>query len=265
MSDSILTFGNPPIRETVLAAGFHPIPGFTAAHLGMFWSKIADEYSVAHELPRYDMPIERTGSADSAGGGFSVHLGGPPTRPRVLLHRSDGTGVCQVQSDWFAFGWRRGGPQTDYPRYGASRGEFAELFRRFADFVREELGQELQLLQAEVSYINEVRSNWRDAHRVFRLLNSPEEAGAADMETVSFQVTKPLVLGQQESGRLYAKAYPESREGSEFLIFDLTARGRPLDGSLDGVLSLLDLGRRAIVLNFKALTTDEQHMNWGLS
>jgi hypothetical protein len=45
----------------------------------------------------------------------------------------------------------------------------------------------------------------------------------------------------------------------------LTARGRPLASSLDGVLGFLDLGRASIVRTFAALRTPAMHREWGAS
>jgi hypothetical protein len=65
-------------------------------------------------------------------------------------------------------------------------------------------------------------------------------------------------------GRLHISANPVQSQvdGTSAVLLQLSARGRPYDQSIDGVLQFLDLGHEWIVRAFAAITTPEMHDLW---
>src|SRR5437899_2490436 len=48
---SLPEFANPPVTEVALSAAYDPLPQYTSAHAGLFWTRVADRFSHAQEQP----------------------------------------------------------------------------------------------------------------------------------------------------------------------------------------------------------------------
>jgi len=153
--EDLVTFGEPPVSETVISVGFEPIEGLTAAHIGQLQAEVFPDYGNLRELPPYSMPVERL-----APGGVNLNLtfssGLPPTR--IAMVNDVGDRLFQVQRDWFASNWRRMTNDDEYPRYEANREVFLSGWTRFVDWLKDSLDDfsDPLVLQGEISYINHI-------------------------------------------------------------------------------------------------------------
>jgi hypothetical protein len=123
---------------------------------------------------------------------------------------------------------------------------------------------EFRPIQCEVVYVNHiVRNSLFRSHRDFRhVFNvfpldcplSPEQLSADLKFVIEDEAGEPI-------GRLHANIVPGfDSESQPVYIFQLTARGAPIEGD---VMRFLDRGRELIDETFVSLTTTDMHSEWG--
>lgn len=200
---------------------------------------------------------------------FEVFEAPPPLRHWFL--DETGTQLVQVQRDWFGRNWRKTESDPEYRRYDSVREPFAEDVGFLASFVEDAGIGSLKPVQCEITYINEIRPAERvwiehgDLSAIMRVwrddlartwLPKPEEA--------QFAVAYRLTHEGRPVGRLRISAQPAftKAEDRPIYLLNLTARGEPLTGDLDGVLDFIDLGHEWIVRAFESVTSDVMHDLW---
>lgn len=263
-------FQAPPVTETILSVQFDPIPGMTTAHIGLLWKEV-----------RGDFPkIEEHGPLDSAAETFEpnllpdfgvrfVTIEGPPMS-RLWLVANDGKELIQVQRDRFVHNWRRLGDDA-YPHYEGIRDRFRQEIETFSTFLRDENLSGLQINQCEVTYINHIQANsiWQrhgEAHQVLTVLRSEYSDGfLQEPEDLNLNIRYRMSRDGKPIGRLHVRLQPaySTTTHQPMFILTLTARGRPLEDSMDGAFGFLNLGREWIVKGFTSITTQQMHRFWG--
>ena len=115
---TIPSYGNPPVIEVAWSVQFATLPWLTAAHTGLFWSKIRDAYPACEEQP----PIERAEEPEvllqprRIVPQMQMLLKPPPCRQWFIA--AAGNDLVQLQADRFCVNWRKVNPGDKYPRYG---------------------------------------------------------------------------------------------------------------------------------------------------
>ena len=268
VTDSTLPdFADPPVVEAVLGVGFHQVAGLTATKLVQFWSQqLANELPDDAQAPPYEMPIERFPST-SVAGGVSLTFRNEPPPPRFFF--SDDNHLVQLQSDWFAYNWRKTPNNPTYEHYETGRDRFETYFMHLQEFVQGQLSAHLLPAQAEVTYVNHILSadcDDRDGPlglllremqpSIGEYLPRPQYANASwgyDMQ------------GDEMQGRLHiaVRTDTDPRTTQPRVVLSLTARGSPVSSDIEGVLRFLDCGREWIVRGFTDITTSTMHKRWG--
>jgi uncharacterized protein (TIGR04255 family) len=259
-------FDNPPVVEVALGVQLDPMPAVAAAHLGLLWAQYTDEFPNLEEHGPIDIAEEEFGDVAPAPA-FQVEVVGKPPVPRYWFVSKDGTRLLQVQQDRFIHNWRRQGPATEYPRYEALRQSFDERFRTYASFVHErDLGQ-VNIRQAEITYVNRIDpvTGWSPQIQLDRIVrmwspNYDTTLLADDIELVRLGQRHIIRDAQGPYARLYVSADPAA--GST-IILNLAVRGRPRRPGLEGAIEFFDMGRDRIVRAFAAVTTAEIQSIWG--
>lgn len=263
------SFDDPPVTEVVVALSFRPLTQLTVAHLGMLWQQVlADTFPHIEERPPYEPPVERFDGPVS--GGFSLRVGSGPPPPRLWFKSADDQELLQIQKDWFACNWRKVQPTAKYGRWPSRRRAFEQWFQAFTAFLREHNVGELKPVQCEVTYINHIFPNdaWRghgDLDRVLTVVERAPDFLPRPQET-TLRSSYVMEVDGRPQGRFHVQCDPvlNTKDGSPAVLLNLTARGNPLDDSMDGMMEFFDMGREWIVQGFKALTTSEMHEQWGL-
>ena len=259
-------FSDPPVVETVLGVGFLEVPELTSVQIVRFWTReLADELPSDAQSPPYNMPIERFPLTPAREVSLTLHNEPPPSR--FMFH--DGNHLVQLQSDWFAYNWRKTKSRPAYERYESGRSRFVRYLSKLSRFLAEEWSTDIQPAQCEVTYVNHISLSALDKHSgtLGTLLNDiqpkagvylpqPRYADASwgyDVETSSIR------------GRLHVTARAEvGPEPGSQVVLSLTARGAPVSRNVDGILSFLDCGREWIVRGFQDITAPQMHKRWGL-
>jgi uncharacterized protein (TIGR04255 family) len=269
-------FDSPPVSEVALTVFFEPLNQLQTAHIGLLWQEFRARFPRVEDQPPLPPVIESFGVPSTFNLGIQIHVTASPGIPRSLFVDDQGAELIQFQNDRISHNWRRIVPASDlapgpvdYPRYGQLRESFSRELDVLAAFLaREELG-ELNPIQCEITYVNEVApisedvgdilSIWSSAD-VDPLLRHPERLNLAVSYVIPDAVEKPL-------GRLHLETQKVIRRSDRKVVFLLTvtARGKPDGVGLDGVFRFLDLGHEWAVRGFTAVTSPALHSLWGRS
>lgn len=134
-------YKNPPISELAMGLYFRePIIKFRSEHVGVYWSKIKDEFpnsvqnmmigSVQIQVPDEIFPM-----------------------PRFWFMTRDNVYLIQVQRNAFIFNWRR--QNEEYPHYEPLKRKLDEHFTIFQRFCEEQFSiSHIDIERCELSYIN---------------------------------------------------------------------------------------------------------------
>ncbi len=265
---SLPSFDRPPVIETVLGVQFDPLPGLTPAHLGVFWKTCLPDWPTVTDAPFLDPQFE-TFNVDRAWGrgrqGMHLTLTDKPPF-RLQVRNAPNDQMVQVQNGRFHLNWMKRSDADEYPRYSTIRPQFDERLTEFERFIREEHLGELRRNQWEVTYVNHFPKNtvWHEADDWAGLFRGrlPQLGASPGVRLETFDGNWHYEIPPQR-GRLHVNLQHGQRAGSssEVLIMTLTARGPLANGDLGAGL---DLGREAIVVTFKELTSSESHAYWGI-
>lgn len=261
-------FRSPPVVEVVLSLQFDPIDGLGTAQLGLLWGEFEKEFPVVQEHPPIESQIEHFGKPP-ADLGIQINFTNLPPMRRLWFVNEDGTHLIQVQQDRFIHNWR--GKGDKYPRYESLRDKFQKEVTKFDNFLRSRGLNKIIPIQCEVTYINQIfsetnpdeyvkldesvtvwKSNYSD-----NFLKEPED--------VRFY-TRHLIIGDDDKpiGRLHVSLEPSylKKTGKPVLVLSLTARGKPINNSVEGAFEFFEIGREWIVKGFTSITTRNMHKQW---
>lgn len=257
------TFDDPPVVEVSMGVQFRPLFGMRGLALAPLRAHWSDEYPRIEEQPALP-PVTEGSTAHLPSLQFNV-VQLPPTRQWFL--NDAGTHLVQVQPDRLIINWRAGDPPAVYPRYGHMRATFVRVCSDLAQFAADEELGDLEISQAELTYINVIETDRDNLGRVETFLKGwagtvdhhlgqPEQARM----TLAFRIEG---IGQPPV-RLYAEVSPaEKSSGEPVLFFTLTVRGNPGGKSLEETLKFLDEAHDHLVRSFDELTKKSMHEVWG--
>jgi uncharacterized protein (TIGR04255 family) len=256
-------FDNPPVVETVLGVQFAPLQGMTSGHLGWFWKgfldvsweKVVDAYALPDMSENFETPI----------GGLGIQVGPVPLPQRFQISQPNTGRMIQVQPTRFHYNWNRVG--GDYPHYKSVREEFDRYFGAFCHFTQEAGFGAIRQNQWELTYIDSIPkgSLWEtvaDWHEVLPGLFSRPPA-VEDVGFESFGGEWHFEI-RPRKGRVHVSVQL-ARVGSEpepVLLLQTTARGPIGNGAAVDVGAGLELGHRAALDVFLAITSEKAKEAW---
>lgn len=256
------SFASPPVVEMALGVQFRRLHGLRGITLGPLREQWRASYPRVEEQPPLAPAIE--GPAVAA---LTLQLGlGPLPAIRHWFLSEDDAELVQIQNDRLIVNWRQGDPPNPYPRYPHMRELFERRVRELAAFVEEhELGS-LEIVQAELNYINAVDppdGQLGDVEHLLRGWDPPaaHHLGAPEQARVGLVFAIPG-MGQPPV-RMYVDVNPAQRpDGSPTLFLTLTARGAPYSGTIDATLDFMDQGHDHLVRSFMELTAEPIQAEW---
>ena len=254
----IPSYKKPPVVEVVWSVQFAELPWLTAAHTGLFWQQILEQYPRCEEHP----PIEKKDEPERLlqPRRITAELRIKPPLCRQWFVSESGNEIVQLQSDRFCFNWRRVRPADMYPRYAHIREQFFTRWRGFCDFAQKTSGEAPRVDLLEMTYVNHIprEEGWSEASEIGKVF--PSVSFRRDSEFLP----APATLGcsivfdlQGEKGRLYVVCHhAKQMEPEERDVFRLefTARGKPEQTDHEGMLAWFADAREWIVRGFADLT-----------
>jgi uncharacterized protein (TIGR04255 family) len=255
-------FVSPPVVEVALGVQFKRLHGLRGITLGPLREQWRSSYPRVEEQLPLAPSIE--GPAVAA---VTLQLGlGPLPSVRHWFLSEDETEFVQVQNDRLIVNWREGQPCTPYPRYPHMRGLFERRLRELAGFVEEHDLGAVEIIQAELNYINAIDPPDGQLGRIEQVLRgwtppSSHHLGEPEQARVGLVFAIPDV--GQPPVRMYVEVNPAERpDGSPTLFFTLTARGAPGSGTIDATLDFMDQGHDHLVRSFMELTAEPIQAAW---
>jgi uncharacterized protein (TIGR04255 family) len=256
-------FDDPPVAEVAVGVQFRPLfamHGLALTPLRELWRT---EYPRIEEQPPLAPVVE----------------GSPPLLPQLQLSvvqvpvtrqwflSEDGTRLVQVQPDRLLINWRAMDGTSTYPRYPRMRETFARRFGDIARFATEQGLGELEITQAELTYINVIGVGRDDLGRIDRFLKgwsgtTGHHLGEPEQSRLTLTFLIPGI--GHPPVRLYAEVNPAQNptSGEPVLFFTLTVRGNPGGRSIAESLKFLDEAHDHLVRSFAELTEEPMHKIW---
>ena len=261
-------FADPPVVETVLGVSFLEVPQLASTQIVRFWGQhLADLLPRDAERSPYNVPVERF-PAPPPREEMSIRLRVEPPPTRFMF--SDDNHLVQIQSDWFAYNWRKTPARPDYERYEAGRERFQSYLGRFSAFLEADLEARLEPVQCEITYVNHIAlaGPTERAGPLGAILRDVQPTGGAYLPAPHHaEISSQYEMHADDVvGRLHvvARSAAVDRDSdARRVVLTLTARGAPPSGDLLGVLRFMDAGRVWIVRGFEDLTTSQMQERWG--
>jgi uncharacterized protein (TIGR04255 family) len=244
-------FDNPPVVEVVCGVRFDGGGKIKVAHLGAFWAILKDAYPVAEEA----VPIIR-GQLEPP----------PDMAPRVWLIASDGSGLIQLQKDWFLLNWKKSKDSQSYPSYEIVKSEFDKRFAEFLRFLASER-IDISYREFELTYVNHIANAngltevGEGALLVDHLFSVEDRFLPAPAE-INWKTSYPL---PKNYGRLNITAQTGvlTSTGERLVRLDLQAVGLPGDSPQTLMGDWFELAHEWITRGFADVTAPSLHAIWG--
>jgi uncharacterized protein (TIGR04255 family) len=227
-------FDRPPVVEVACGILFGTTVPLRAAHIGLYWQRIRNEFPRIEEAPPLSPVIE---TEAGVGIDFGPRVFGPlPPLRRTWLVSDDGRNLIQVQDDRFLFNWKKAAEDDRYPSYEQVIERFNRHLAGFLEFLKsEDIGAPVYR-QFELTYFNHIAlgpTAGIDVNEnrllVDHVRDTARERFLPEPEAVNWV---SLYSWPNKPGRLYAAAQSGvSPDGRRILKLDMTARGIPADPS----------------------------------
>lgn len=258
------------MTEVSLGAVFGPMPGFSQAHVGLFWEKLrADFPQVQDQLP---VPFSQN---PPSSGGMHVELSFqalPPLRRTWFTHKESDR-LIQFQEDGLILNWRK--TQSPYPRYHTLRDEFKSIWQALVDVA---VGSKLEsptFTQAQVTYSNVFELPSGEPFGIYK----PNEAITQHSEEYDFTLStkqehsvwrSDVGFGQTSGtkGTLSCQLLRGGVIGSQGLdrnnvFFQQTFQSFTKTDSINNFIQVCDNGHDVIVENFSNLLSTKLRNTFG--
>jgi len=262
-------FGDPPLTEVVLSVQFDPLPNLQAPQIGLLWSKFRKDFPKTKQHAPLDPIIEKFEPPSQSSA--RLEISNVPPTPRCWFLNEAGSELIQIQPDRFIHNWRKVNREDEYPRYEHVRRQFSDELTNFCEFLQDEGIGSFSPNQCEVSYINHIEpcDAWNthgQLDQVFTVLRTQySDEFLSEPENIRFAAQYIFKDDEEKPmGRLHIYVQPafSAADNRPILVMNLTARGRPIEPDIEGILSFMDRGREMIVRGFASITTPEMHKIW---
>jgi uncharacterized protein (TIGR04255 family) len=255
------SFENPPLSEVALGIQFSPIPNYTLVDAQPVWRLFQDKFPEVSEQPPLAPQFETFGGA-APFSGVQFQFGPAIQSNRLWFVSADGSHLLQFQPDRFLTNWRKNDDQ-DYPRFEIIVEKFKDNLHQLADYVKNIKNANLDVNQAEITYVNIIPiEDFDEFYKWLEVLNPVEfslEALNLKFSEVVYEVNRNPIARMHHDLQTVVALDGQSKA----LQFSLTYRGKPNDSEIESVLDFLGNGRLAIIKRFVELTTNEAHKKWG--
>jgi uncharacterized protein (TIGR04255 family) len=252
-------FDRPPVLEVACGIAFALPKPLKTAHIGLYWSRVADQFPRCEDAQPIAMVVEGPDAPDSTGYDIQFEAVTLPPLRRVWLLNEPGTHLLQIQEDRFLFNWKRTEQEVTYPSYVTVIAGFREQWASFQEFlVAEGVGAAVPR-QLEMTYFNMLSGPkvLRDYAR-----DVTPERFLGEPDAVNWRSVFSLPEG---CGRLHVNAATARHavSGSKGIRLEITARGLPRDTSESSCGAWFDLAHEWITRGFADVTTEDAHKEWG--
>lgn len=257
-------FTSPPLSEVYLGVQFAPPNGYKQILAGNVWELYRKDYPKVLEQPALEPTFETFGLPFAPNANQFKFLTGA-AHDRFWFLSENEQELIQFQQDRLLHNWREVvNPTETYPRFESMISKFKNELEILDVYMKSLSTQPLMINQFEVSYINHIHISEDPSFKPDKWLNfinfskmDPENFNVSLREIFYSDANKP-------AGRLIIEAVTATDIKNQNIIrLTLTARGAPLESTIDSALESLTNGRNIIVSKFADITTEFAHKTWG--
>ncbi|WP_329334165.1 TIGR04255 family protein [Streptomyces sp. NBC_00663] len=256
-------FARPPVVEVACGLQFRRITGIHGLKLTPLYE------TWRAELPNVEEHPPLPGMEPNVGPGpkIKLDLASLPAARYWFLDDS-GRDLVQLQQDRLIVNWRDVGDGTPYPRFGYVLSKLKKRLDELANFVDRAFGAKLEVIHAELSYVNALAGESGDPldpHDVFHTW--PDFALHHLGKPVNSQIVFDFPIEEFQSGRnFFLRAAIESGSlltGQAGNFLTMTVQGRPGSTGSSGAVAAIEEAHEHLVASFAEITTDSAHKRWG--
>jgi uncharacterized protein (TIGR04255 family) len=260
-------FENPPVSEVAISIEFDALTEWRGPHAGLYWSRINREYPHTQVVAPLPSQLERFEEGLFQAPTVQIEMMNPDSG-RVWFLGEPPTNLIQIQRNRFVVNWRKVKGDEAYPRYEKEiRPRLLREWRRFQEFVREQQLGTINVVQCELTYVNDILrgEGWNTFGESLTLLSNWNSRGSTSFLPSPETLT---IVGAfrmpEDRGRLHFATQHVLRQidQREAIQLRLVARGRPQSTSDEDVLKWIDMGHEWIVLGFVDLTSAKAQELW---
>lgn len=243
-----LTYDRPPLVEVACGVGFARLEEFLIPHYGLFWHPIRDEFPTCQHAG----PVGELG--DEGGNVWPL--------PRVWFLSRNEDRLIQLQSNRFAYNWRRSEWHEYYPRFDHVYSCFEEYYSKFRNFVAERNIGTIKPTDYELTYINHIfqGEGWNRVSDISTLLkdlswSNSDSRFLGEPDSLSWQANFSL---PDSLGILSAQLKHGTRraDGTPVYLLHLVAKGLPKSETDADRAHWFQVAHDCIVNGFKDLTPE---------
>jgi uncharacterized protein (TIGR04255 family) len=265
--DHLPDFTNPPIVEVALSIQFAPPSGYREVFAREVWAIFENAFPDVEEMPPIQPSFEVFGGPEMPGVKINFGILSGPMRNRYWFLTPDKTELIQFQQDRFIHNWRKViNKNNEYPRFEAVIEKFSDEARSLDSYFLDKGWGPITPTQCEITYVNQMSlldENGQERPRSF-YFRSVDLSNGGDINDFSISIRKTI---PSDSGTQIGRLYIESSttvdgEGKPIIGLNLTARGAPVEPTLDKAIAFLFVARELIVTSFAKFTSDEAHALW---
>jgi uncharacterized protein (TIGR04255 family) len=254
-------FGSPPLEEVVVGVQFAPPSNYSSVLARDVWEIFKDKYPNVEEHPPLEPAFETFGGSNLQSG-LRFQIGTGPLRSRLWFISNEQDHLIQFQEDRFLLNWRRRPEGKDYPRFETIADSFRSHLGSLEQFFRTSLDANLDISQAEISYINIIPvTSYSHLGEWFGFSISK------NIDVENLQVHFSEVVNDAD-GKPCARLNHELQSvvmiNGKVKAFRLSLifRGRPAGKEISKAMAFIYGGREKIVTRFCELTTSDAHAKW---
>jgi uncharacterized protein (TIGR04255 family) len=244
---------------------FHPLFSLRGIVLG----PLRDRWRGTHPRVEEQPPLPPTIEAQVAPG-INLQVGfGPVPNARYWFMSETGADIIQLQNDRIVVNWRRVDGGEPYPRYETMVERFDRALNELIRFVdEEELGQ-IEIVQAELDYINDVGASGAEhgvvLEKLLRGWHGTPKHHLGQPAQARLQLSFDVPDVGHSPVRMFVSVEPAMQvDGDQRQLMTLSVRGAPVDGSVAAALKFLDGAHEHLVQSFVELTPESIQSTWGL-
>ena len=245
---AFISFENPPVAEVSFGLFFTPLANFRAAHFGLFWSRVREQF-----IETADKPVVADLTPEiQSGEWFPL--------PRVWLIHSDKQYLLQLQANRFYFNWRRVSPEVPYPTFAKLEPQFIAYVEQFSKFVKDESLGAIDIAGCDLTYVNQIPSGagwtrYEDIHEIFPDFRwEPRHSPLSPLKglawTARFETAGIHLKADVKSGTMKAD------DKQLVFQFDLRATSTERLSSINSVRDWMRKANQALVVAFLDLTSE---------
>ncbi|MER6007423.1 TIGR04255 family protein [Nonomuraea angiospora] len=252
-------FTSPPVVEVAMDVQFRALLDLRGLRLAPLYETWREAYPKVEEQPPLVPAIE------GAALPFQLNIGSVPIRYWFVSEQ--GNDLVQLQPDRLSVNWREITGAEQYPRYTYVREVFTRRLSDLSNFVMKEGLGALEIVQAELSYINAIELQGASQGALSGVLHAWRGFGShhlGEPEQVRLGASFKVDGLGQPPVRMHVQVNPgENARGEAVQFLSLVVRGNPGGGTASDALAFFDKAHEHIVTSFTELTVDQLHEVWG--